>query len=147
MIKGENLVLYADDDIDDIQLVKEAFQKFASNVELVSVHNGLEAISFLEEMGPDDCMPCLVILDVNMPRMDGKQTLEKMRKMKRFKDVPVVLFTTSSRPSDKEFAYKHNAGFYTKPIEYRQMEEIIVQFVEHCSDEVKNRISPRSISK
>jgi CheY-like chemotaxis protein len=139
-IPPKNLVLYADDDPDDLQLVREAFSKYASNVEVLTVNDGLEALSYLKSLPENDPTPCLVILDVNMPRLNGRETLKLLRKIDRFEDIPVILFTTSSLPVDKEFANKHNAGFISKPLNARQMDLITDQFIEHCTEEIKKQI-------
>ena len=139
-MSAKNIVLYADDDTDDIQLVREAFFSYSQNVELVTASDGLEALSFLKNLSIGDPAPCLIILDINMPRMDGKEALIKIRQMKQFDDIPAILFTTSSQPRDKEFAEKYKAGFVTKPIDITQMDIIAGQFIEHCSDEIKKNI-------
>ena len=136
----KNIVLYADDDPDDVELVKDAFTQYTRNVEVLGFENGSEALAYLMQLSSEDIIPCLIILDINMPILNGKETLARIRNMKRFDSVPVVLFTTSSQPSDKEFAVKHDAGFITKPIEIKQMEFIADQFVEHCSQETRKRI-------
>lgn len=135
-----NIVVYADDDIDDIQLVYEAFSQYSKNVELVTFSDGLQTLSYLNNLPEDEPSPCLIILDINMPRMDGKEALTKIRELKRFKDIPAILFTTSSQPRDKEFAEKYNAGFITKPIDFTQMDIIAGKFIEHCTDEIKKNI-------
>ncbi len=140
-MSAKNIVLYADDDLDDIQLVREAFFNHSRNVELVTVADGVEIVSFLKNLSIDEPAPCLIILDINMPRMNGKEALVKIREMKRFEEVPAILFTTSSQKQDKDFAKKYNAGFLTKPIDYHQMDIIVNNFIENCSDEVRKNIS------
>lgn len=107
---------------------------------MVTVEDGLEALSFLKNLSVDDPAPCLIILDINMPRMDGKEALINIRQMKRFENIPSILFTTSSQTRDKDFANKYNAGFLTKPIDVTQMNIITNTFIEHCSDEIKKNI-------
>jgi CheY-like chemotaxis protein len=136
----KHLVLYADDDNDDIRFVEEAFAANANNVELVSVSDGVEALIYLRELNLLEPDPCLIILDVNMPRLNGKETLERIRSMQRFEKTPVVLFTTSSLLHDQKFAYKYNAGFVTKPLDSRQMKLITNQFIEHCTDEIQRSL-------
>lgn len=139
-ISTKNIILYADDDYDDVELVTEIFTKHVQNVELVAVSDGLEALSFLKDLDPADPNPCLIILDINMPRMDGKETLSRIRDFNRFKQVPIIIFTTSSQQEDKEFAKKYNAGFLAKPINYNQLDIIAEKFIEHCSEEIKINI-------
>lgn len=136
----ENIVLYADDDLDDLQFIKDAFSRYSDNVELVTVSDGFEAISFLNNIPVDQPVPCLIILDINMPRLDGKEALKIIRETERFEKVPAILFTTSSQVRDKEFAKKYNAGFRTKPIEYSELDIIAGHFIEYCTDETKNKV-------
>lgn len=136
----KSIVLYADDDADDIQFVTEAFINYSKNVELVTVSDGLEALSYLKNLSVDAPAPCLIILDINMPRMDGKEALIKLRQMERFEKIPSVLFTTSSQNRDKDFAARYNAGFLTKPIDIFQMEVVANTFIEHCSEQIKKNI-------
>lgn len=134
----KNVVLYADDDTDDLQFIKEAFSPFSTKIELVTVADGLEAIQYLEGVSSENSTPCLIILDINMPRLDGKETLKKIRELHRFKDIPVILFTTSSQKTDEEFAKKYNAGFITKPVDYLELDAIANLFINHCSEETMN---------
>jgi CheY-like chemotaxis protein len=139
-IPPKNLVLYADDDVDDLQLVKDAFEEHSSNVDLVTVKDGVEALSYLKNIIEENMTPCLIILDINMPRMNGKETLLRLREIKQLESVPVILFTTSSQTLDKKFAQQYNAGFITKPIDTTQLNIISDQFIEHCNEEVKRNI-------
>jgi CheY-like chemotaxis protein len=139
-IGAKHIVLYADDDIDDLQLVVDAFSPYASMVEVITVNDGTEALAYLRNLAPSDPIPCLIILDINMPRLSGKDTLVQLRKMERFHSVPVMLFTTSSLLRDKEFAAEYDAGFLTKPIDVRQMDVITGRFISHCSNEVQENI-------
>jgi len=137
---AKNVVFYADDDLDDLELVKDAFAQYSKNVEVLTATDGSKALSYLSNLKKYDTLPCLIILDVNMPVINGKETLLRLREIEHFQDVPVVLFTTSSQPMDKSFAKKYNAGFITKPIDVKQMEVIADQFIEHCSEEVRDKI-------
>jgi CheY-like chemotaxis protein len=136
----KSLVLYADDDPEDIELVSEAFQVYAQNVELLTFLDGIELLNFIETIDPFHATPCLFILDINMPRLNGKETLRRLRRVEAFADVPAVLFSTSSLPADVAFARNLNAGFVTKPLHSQQVHLIIDEIIEHCSDEVKKNI-------
>lgn len=136
----KHLVLYADDDPDDIEFVETAFSAATENVELVTAYNGRDALAYLKKLNSFDPDPCLIILDVNMPGMNGKETLVNIRQLERFHKVPIVLFTTSSLEQDMKFAHKYNAGFVTKPLDAVQMERITETFIEHCTDEVRKKI-------
>jgi CheY-like chemotaxis protein len=139
-IAPRSIVVYADDDPDDIELVEEAFRQFANNVELHTFQNGSQALSYLKNLQDDEPMPCLIILDINMPMLNGKETLVRLRQLDKYEGVPVVLFTTSSMPLDKTFAQRYSAGFVTKPLGFEQMELIAKQFINHCTEETKKKI-------
>ena len=143
----KSLVLYADDDPEDIELVSEAFQSYAQNVELLTFPDGIELLNFIESIDPFHASPCLFILDINMPRLDGKETLRRLRRLQSFAEVPAVLFSTSSLPADAGFAKNFNAGFVTKPLHTNQVHMIIDEIIEHCSDEVKKNIKRSNGSK
>ncbi len=139
----KNIVFYVDDDIDDVQLIDEAFSKYSANIELKTASDGIEAISSLRQMLDSGIQPCLIILDINMPRLDGRETLVRIKQIQGLKNVPVILFSTSSQPADEIFANKYNAGFITKPTDYTQMEEIINTFINHCISDIKEIIRKR----
>ena len=136
----KHIILYAEDDPDDLELVKDAFERFSQDVELLTFANGSEALNYLISLEEGEPSPCLIILDINMPILNGKEALSHIRAIERYSSTPVVLFTTSSYPSDREFAQHHNAGFITKPNEIRYMALIADQFVDHCHEETRKRI-------
>jgi len=136
----ELLVVYADDDPDDIELVTEAFERYANNLTLKTFSNGLTILSFLKNLSIADNLPCLIILDINMPAMNGKECLKQIRQIDQYKDVPVVLFTASVSDRDKEFAKLYQAGFITKPLSSVQMDVIAAGFIEHCNSEIQKLI-------
>jgi CheY-like chemotaxis protein len=134
------IVVYADDDPDDIELVEEAFRQFANNVEVLTFQNGSQALSYLHHLPEEDASPCLIILDINMPVLNGKETLVRLRQLEKYKSIPAVLFTTSSMPPDKAFAERYGAGFVTKPLGFEQMEMIAEQFINRCTEETQRKI-------
>lgn len=139
-LNQNNIILYAEDDEDDQQLVEEAFSRYGSNVKIVLLNNGVETLNYLNNLSSIDSSPCLIILDINMPRMNGKEALKKIRETKRFAEVPVILFTTSSQNFDRDFAIQYNAGFITKPIDAEQMKQIADTFIKKCTSEVQKNI-------
>ena len=141
MIMSKSLVFYADDDEDDREFVAEAFQLHDDYIELKMFGDGMELLSYVE-MHPQP-HPCLIILDINMPRVDGKDTLRILRQKPGYENVPVVVFTTSSLPADSYFARHYKAGFITKPLDLRQMTSIVENFLEYCTDEDKVKFKKR----
>jgi CheY-like chemotaxis protein len=133
---NKSLVLYADDDADDRFLVTEAFSAHKEYIDLQVFSDGIDLLRYLKTKQPK---PCLIILDINMPKISGKDTLRILRTYKEFENTPVVLFTTSSQPEDSFFAQHFKAGFVTKPLNYHQMDIIIERFLDHCTEEDKQR--------
>ncbi|MEJ7912424.1 MAG: response regulator [Chitinophagaceae bacterium] len=129
----KHIVLYADDDADDLLLVEEAFADYGWDVDLKTWSNGADVLNYLNNMPVTEPAPCLIILDINMPKMSGKETLVKIRQLSRFANVPVIFFTTSSMQRDKDFAASYEAGLLTKPIDINGMEGIINRFLTQCT--------------
>jgi len=134
----KHLVLYADDDQDDISLVTDAFSEYA-NIELKTFPDGIALLNYVR-FQPGNVKPCLVMIDINMPKMNGKQVLMELRNTTGYEDVPMVLFSTSTLPSEAAFAASFNAGFVIKPLYYHHLSSVADSLIEHCTDEVKKRI-------
>ncbi len=137
----KSLVLYADDDLDDISLIREAFHEYSHVIDLLTFSDGIQLLNFLEQLTPLQPAPCLVILDINMPRLNGKEILEKIRSKNELQEVPVVLFSTSTLPAEARFARTLNAGFVSKPLIASQIHQIVDELLAHCSEEVKRKIN------
>ncbi len=131
MSATKHTILYAEDDLDDLDMVKLAFEK-QDDIEIVHAHDGNEALAYLNNIGAGEPLPCLIILDINMPGMDGRQTLSHLKQNETFKNIPVVMFTTSNSPMDIEFAKRHGADFVTKPLRFDEIENLAVLFTDRC---------------
>lgn len=137
----KNLVLYADDDTDDRTLLREAFHDYADVIDLLTFKDGIELLHFVEDLSPLQPAPCLIILDINMPRLNGIEILKKLRSKKDLADVPVVLFSTSTLPTEKSTAHHLKAGFVTKPLIGSQIYQIVDELLMHCNEELKQRLN------
>lgn len=133
----KSLVLYADDDADDLELFHDAFKSYSKHITLQTFYDGAALLDYIRSLDACDPRPCLIILDINMPRLNGKQTLEQLRNLKGYEAMPVVLFSTSNMPAEQAFASAFDAGFVTKPLHAEQIHQIIDQMLDHCSDDVK----------
>jgi CheY-like chemotaxis protein len=128
----KHTIFYAEDDLDDLFIVKQAFQSYDGTIRIVHAHNGLEALETLEHLHENDTLPCLILLDINMPGMDGRETLIKIKQHEQLKHIPAIMFSTSSSSLDKDFASKWDARFFTKPLVYSEMEKMVDTFVSLC---------------
>lgn len=117
-------VIVADDDMDDQMLMKKAFQKGTKNVNFIFVENGLELMDYLEREGkyhdpkkyPE---PDLILLDLNMPKKDGREVLTELKKSHEFCRIPIVVFTTSESHDDLMFSYTRGGSSYiVKPTSF-----------------------------
>jgi CheY-like chemotaxis protein len=134
--KHLHTILYAEDDHDDLFMVRQAFAQFDGSVSLVHAEDGFETLEKLKRAQADSSLPCLVILDVNMPGMDGKETLMRIKQSDVFRKIPVVLFTTSSSETDRAFAERWGARFITKPLVYSELETLANNFLRLCTSHV-----------
>ncbi len=145
LTEPKSIVLYADDDPEDRELVVDAFHPYNHHVEVITFPEGKSLLAYLHRLPPHAQAPCLIILDINMPLLNGRETLQQVRQLERFDAVPVILFTTSSMAHDRDFARRHNAGFITKPVELVQLERITEEFISFCSDEIKEKLQQKLI--
>jgi DNA-binding response OmpR family regulator len=111
-------ILLVDDDEDDLFFTQRALQKSHLPNNTFTVHDGEELLDYLHRRGKfkDDVapMPDLILLDLNMPKMNGKEALKAIRENKNLVHLPVILFTTSSAESDIIASYKLGANSYIK---------------------------------
>ena len=121
----KNTILWADDDTDDLQMMREILVKNNQDFDIMEVGNGKEALYFLEEALNAGNLPCLIILDINMPVLGGKETLATIKSREEFKFIPVVVFTTSESDLDRLFCERYNTQMITKPPSYKTLEATI----------------------
>jgi CheY-like chemotaxis protein len=129
----KNTILWADDDGDDLLLMKEILLKNDRNYNIIEVRNGKEALDFLQQSKKTSGLPALIILDINMPILDGKETLSILKKTEEYKSIPVVVFTTSNSELDKLFCKKHQVEMITKPPHYKSLEKAVLKLLNFCS--------------
>ncbi|WP_461430521.1 response regulator [Ketobacter sp.] len=107
-------LLIAEDDLDDQLLIREALlESGVSGSEITFAADGKELLELLNADSPN---PALIILDLNMPKMDGREALREIKNSKQWCHIPVVIFTTSCNQDDVNFAYRSGGNtFFTKP--------------------------------
>lgn len=140
MTTDKHTILYAEDDFDDLYIVQQAFERH-DHIRIVHAVDGREAISKLETMADQKILPCLVILDINMPVLNGREALYQIRQHPVLSPLPAVLFSTSNSPADAAFAETHDAVLITKPIEFRELEDIALLFIDRCNFEINKLLA------
>lgn len=142
MRRKSSVILVVDDSPDDVFFLKRAFSRAGVRQQLQIVQNGQEALEYLKGEG---CyqdrsrypIPCLVLLDVNMPRVNGLEVLRWLRANEELKDLPVCMVTSSNEPQDRGEAQLHGIEAYcVKPVSFEQLvkmaQEIREEAEEHC---------------
>ncbi|MGL4883000.1 MAG: response regulator [Waterburya sp.] len=125
-----NILLVEDDEV-DVMNVKRAFKKYKITNPLYTAGNGLEALAMLRSEGEQSPkMPetrRLILLDLNMPKMNGIEFLHELRKDQELKKTPVIVLTTSDEDKDRIEAYNLNvAGYILKPVTFGNFAEVMV---------------------
>jgi CheY-like chemotaxis protein len=131
--KNRFTVMMADDDDDDCFLAQNALLEIGSMAAFSCVENGEELMDCLLEHSHSGLyqLPHLILLDLNMPRKDGRQALREIKAEPILRDIPIVIFTTSEEEKDISFAIKTGAAlFITKPAAYDEWVNIMKSLAE-----------------
>ncbi len=131
-------VFLVDDDSDDTLLFNEVLNEVNPSVELICATNGQEAISMLtgNKIEPD-----IIFLDLNMPRMDGKECLRLIKASPDTSAIPVIMYTTSSMPKDIQEAIAYGATcFITKPSSLKELKHILASIINSLPDKLQDAI-------
>ena len=116
--------LLVDDDMDDTYLFGEVLAEVDASIQFESATNGQEALEHL--MKEDQALPDIIFMDLNMPRMDGKQCLFEIKQNERLQHIPVMMYTTSSHSTDIEQSMQLGAVcFITKPSDFKELKNIL----------------------
>ncbi|MBC7989326.1 MAG: response regulator [Luteimonas sp.] len=120
------MILLVEDNPDDVELTRIAFVEAKLANRLVVASDGVEALDYLFARGthaardPDD-LPSIVLLDLNLPKVDGREVLQAIRASERTRSLPVVVLTTSAEPFDVEASYALGVNSYIqKPVDFEQ---------------------------
>ena len=93
-------ILYVDDDPDDTELFTEVVKERHPEFTVKAANNGFEAIKQLHKAKSNQVLPCLIIMDINMPIFNGKDVMLQIKRDNQFKSIPIVMFTTSPKQPD-----------------------------------------------
>jgi CheY-like chemotaxis protein len=128
MVATFKTILLADDDADDAEMFALVLAEVDPGVVVHHVINGEEVFDLIKEqprLNPD-----VIFLDLNMPRMNGWQCLEKLKADPTTRDIPVIIYTTSSHTRDKQMAIAHGAtAFITKPSDYKALRALLASMI------------------
>lgn len=117
-------ILLVEDDTVDAMAVRRATKDLKVSNPLITVGDGEQALDFLRD--PSNDAPCLILLDINMPKMNGIEFLREAKSDPKLKRIPVVVFTTSKEDQDKVDSFDLGvAGYMVKPADYLKFLEVI----------------------
>ncbi|MCW5580028.1 MAG: response regulator [Luteimonas sp.] len=130
---NENDILLIEDNPDDVELTRIAFAEAGIDRQLVVVRDGAEALDYLFAQGryagrDAGDLPAIVLLDLNLPKLDGREVLQAIRGDARTRGLPVVVLTTSDEPFDIEATYALGVNSYIrKPVDFEQFVAVVKQ--------------------
>ena len=126
-------VLLVEDSPGDVRLTREAFREVNIAINLSVASDGLEAMSFLrkEGMHASAPRPGIILLDLNLPKMDGREVLAKIKEDDSLKTIPIVILTTSDAEVDIAKSYQLQANCYlSKPVQLDEFESLVLSINE-----------------
>lgn len=122
---AKKIFLIVDDDEDDRELLLEAIKNIDAKVTFQIAVNGYEAFALLQELKhKKSLLPSLIILDLNMPFLDGKDAYEKIRSEPLLEHIPIIVFSSSLNPNDIAFFKKRGIEYISKPSNYKDIHRI-----------------------
>ncbi len=122
-------ILYIEDDSDDQVILGESLSDYGASASLVFADSGEEAINYLESLDAQS-LPALIVLDLNMPRWSGEQTLSYIKSRQAYAAIPVVVFSTSNSSTDRQACFSLGArSYFQKPTHYAGYKEIAKTFI------------------
>ena len=135
--EDQRTILMADDDEEDCFLGKEALEASGVMAILSTVEDGIQLMEYLlrSSSSKTNKLPNLILLDLNMPRMDGREALVEIRAEPTLQRLPIVILTTSQEEEDISFAMKAGADlFMTKPATFEEWVEMMKSFADRWLD-------------
>jgi CheY-like chemotaxis protein len=125
-------ILLIDDDPDDLEFYGESIRTVKPALVIKEARSGQKALEYLGYAKKTNSLPCLIVLDVNMPVMSGRETLLEIKKDKDLLTIPIVIFSTASAPREKEYFANYEIEFFTKPCSLSEMQLIAHQLLRYC---------------
>ena len=130
--KNAPYIFLAEDDVDDQELLIEAFTIQSQSLKIHTATNGKKAALFLDELS-DDALPCLIVLDYNLPEVDGAQLLELLTSKSRYDDIPKVVWSTSNSPMYRKLCLQMGAkAYFVKPNDIKGIHNLAKEMLEFC---------------
>jgi CheY-like chemotaxis protein len=131
-VSKSSVILIGEDDIDDQEILTEIFKEFHQSFELQFIGSGKKLISYLMNMEQDG-LPCLILLDYNMPELNGEEILKRINEDKRFASIPKIVWSTSNSANYRERCIKAGAMEYlVKPSTIQSLKDTLRHILSFC---------------
>ena len=127
---NKKYILWADDDMDDLMLMRHVLKDIGEEYDIREVNNGREALDYLENRKHTGLLPALIILDMNMPVLNGKEALNVIKQDEALKNIPLVFFTTSNSELDKLYCKRFGVEMITKPPQYGNLRDAVKRLLD-----------------
>ena len=138
---SQGTILLVEDNQDDVDLTLRAFKKSRLSNRFVVKRDGQEALDYLlgtDDAGKSTLLPVVVLLDLNMPKKDGREALKEIKTDPGLKKIPIVVLTTSNADEDIAITYELGVNSYiTKPVTFKELVNIMKKLSEYWFDTVK----------
>lgn len=142
---NQRIILLVDDDADDRLLMQDAFEEIQMDCQLHQAEDGSELMDYLYRKGKfshlaGEIYPEVILMDLNMPRKDGRQALQEVKSNERFRHIPIVVFSTSKSPDDIARSYQLGANsFVVKPVSFEKLLDVLRTIGKYWLDTVTVR--------
>lgn len=124
-VQPKRIILLADDDADDRQIFEDAMMEVTSEVELTTASDGAELMNILDK---NITQPGMIFMDLNMPLKNGMQCLAEIKNNEDYKDIPVIIFSTSTQKEAIDQSYRNGADYYIcKPDNFQTLKNILTK--------------------
>ncbi len=135
-VKSYEPLLVAEDSDEDFVTLQRLMQRMKVQNPIYRCTDGDSVLDFLQQVGEseesDRALPSVILLDLNLPGTDGRDVLAQLKQDQSLREIPIVVFTTSSNPKDIEFCYQNGAnGYLIKPMDARELQRTIQAFVDY----------------
>lgn len=129
---NNRIILYVEDDIDDTEILGEAMAEVAPFLRIDIARDGLRAMELLNEQKKKGELPGLIILDLNMPFLDGRKTYECLKSDPYLREIPVAVLSSGRNPADIALFNREGIPYFIKPSEFKALQNIASQMAELC---------------
>ncbi|WP_460204387.1 response regulator [Scytonema sp. NUACC21] len=133
-------LLVVEDSNEDFKMLQRLMKRLAVQNPIYRCTNGDEVLDFLYQEGDYQDpkiapRPSVILLDLNLPGIDGRDLLQRLKQDRSLREIPIVVFTTSSNPMDIELCYQKGAnGYLIKPMDFQNLQKTIQAFVDYWLD-------------